>query len=67
MAKFFASLALLLTLSVAVTAQQESEWVRYYNEIATIDDVEAENWEETYNMLCEMEEHPTMMKNKKYS
>ena len=58
MARFFASLALLLTLSVAVTAQQESEWVRYYNEIATIDDVEAENWEETYNMLCEMEEHP---------
>lgn len=43
---------------IATLAQQESQWVGYYNEIATIDDVESENWEETYNMLCDMEEHP---------
>lgn len=57
MKRFLVSLTL-LAISVAVLAQQDSEWQRYYNEIATIDDVEAENWEDIYNTLCDMKEHP---------
>ncbi|MDO5527059.1 MAG: helix-hairpin-helix domain-containing protein [Prevotella sp.] len=39
-------------------AQQDNEWLRYYNEIALIDDVETEGWEDSYNLMCEMAEHP---------
>lgn len=46
------------TVSSVLFAQSENEWVRYYNEIITIDNVENEDWENTYNTLCEMAEHP---------
>lgn len=42
----------------AACAQQDKEWMRYYSEIALIDDVETEGWEDSYNLLCEMAEHP---------
>ena len=42
----------------AAYAQQDNEWLRYYNEIALIDDVETEGWEDSYNLMCEMAEHP---------
>ena len=48
----------LWTATSAAYAQQDSEWLRYYNEIALIDDVETEGWEDSYNLLCEMAEHP---------
>lgn len=57
MKRIISSVLFLLSLHFAC-AQQDSEWVRYYNTIATIDDIEAENWEDAYNVLCEMEEHP---------
>lgn len=56
--KWIISLLFVLLVVSQMYAQQESEWVRYYNDIATIDDIEAENWEDIYDMLCEMEEHP---------
>ena len=50
-------LALWASLSAAY-AQQDNEWLRYYNEITLIDDVKTEGWEDSYNLMCEMAEHP---------
>lgn len=52
------SLLILFAISHVACAQQESDWVRYYNEMLTADDIEAENWDDVYSLLCDMEQHP---------
>jgi hypothetical protein len=42
---------------MAVHAQQR-EWEQYLNEVMTVEDVGTAAWEETYEWLCEQEEHP---------
>ena len=32
--------------------------VQYLNEVMTQDEAELEGWEETYELLCELEQHP---------
>ena len=39
-------------------AQEERPWSQYLNEVMTVEDVESSQWEETYEWLCELEQHP---------
>lgn len=44
----------LLGISLGTSAQD----LRYMNEVMTQEDAESEAWEETYEQLCELEQHP---------
>ena len=43
------------------SAQQEHEWEEYLNEVLTIEDVGTAAWEELYEQLCELNQHPMDM------
>ena len=43
------------------SAQQEHEWEEYLNEVLTIEDVGTAAWEELYEQLCELYQHPMDM------
>ena len=45
-------------LPMALWAQEERAWSKYLNEVMTVEDVESSQWEETYEWLCELEQHP---------
>ena len=43
------------------SSQQEHEWEEYLNEVLTIEDVGTAAWEELYEQLCELNQHPMDM------
>jgi hypothetical protein len=45
-------------LGVSVGAQTERPWEGYLREVMTVEDVESAAWEETYELLCDLEQHP---------
>ncbi len=47
-----------LTGVVGVNAQEARPWMQYVNEVMTVEDAESSSWEETYGLLCELEQHP---------
>ena len=47
-----------LWLALGVTAQEQRPWEQYLNEVMTVEDAGSTTWEETYDMLCELEQHP---------
>ena len=49
---------LLLWLATGLTAQEQRPWEQYLNEVMTVEDAGSAAWEETYEMLCELEQHP---------
>ena len=49
---------LLLVWSLGVTAQEQRPWEQYLNEVMTAEDAASEAWEQTYELLCELEQHP---------
>lgn len=51
-------LLIVLVLGMHVNAQEGRPWERYLNEVMTQEDAESESWEETYEQLCELEQHP---------
>ena len=48
----------LCLLPSVLCAQEERPWSQYLNEVMTVEDVESSQWEETYEWLCELEQHP---------
>ena len=56
--KAFAISTLLLLLVLTISAQSERPWEQLLTETLTADDIEADGWEDTYDMLCELEEQP---------
>ena len=44
--------------SLGAFTQVEHPWEAYLNEVMTAEDVESETWERTYELLCELEQHP---------
>ena len=44
--------------SLDADAQAEHPWEEYLNEVMTAEDAESESWERTYELLCELEQHP---------
>ena len=54
---------LLLFITIALftlcsAAQQPQEWMKYYDRLGDIDDVESIAWESTYDILCDLAAHP---------
>ena len=49
---------LLLVLPLGVKAQEAHPWEQYLNQVMTAEDAESEAWEQTYDLLCELEQHP---------
>lgn len=50
---------LLLLLPVGGSAQTERRpWEAYLGELMTVEDVGTAQWEDTYELLCELEQHP---------
>ena len=47
-----------LWLTTGVMAQQQRPWEQYLNEVMTAEDAGSSVWEETYELLCELEQHP---------
>ena len=47
-----------LWLATGLTAQEQRPWEQYLNEVMTVEDAGSAAWEETYEMLCELEQHP---------
>jgi hypothetical protein len=48
----------LMVMTLNVQAQSERAWTQYFNEVMTVEDVGTAQWEETYELLCELEQHP---------
>ena len=48
---------LLFWLALGVNAQTRP-WEAYLNEVMTQEDMASASWEQTYDLLCELEEHP---------
>ena len=51
-------LFLLLLVVSGACAQEERPWAQYLNEVMTAEDVESSSWEQTYDLLCELEQSP---------
>jgi len=47
--------------SLSVHAQTGRVWESYLNDVMTAEDMGSSQWEETYDLLCEMEQHPLEM------
>ncbi len=45
-------------LVVPAMSQEQRPWEEWFTELSTADDMEREDWEATYEMLCEMEQTP---------
>lgn len=54
----WASLGLWAQEPVDTTGTEEHPWSEYLNEVMTADDADSESWEQTYETLCELEQHP---------
>ena len=48
----------LLLMSLGVSAQEEHPWMEALNEVMTLEDAGTTAWEDTYQLLCELEQHP---------
>ena len=53
-------LSLLVTfhLSLFTSTAQTRPWEAYLNEVMTQEDMASASWEQTYDLLCDLEEHP---------
>ena len=49
--------SLLLWLSLGLSAQTRP-WEQYLNEVMTQEDMASSAWEQTYDLLCDLEDHP---------
>ena len=49
---------LFMCFTCGVQAQSGHEWERYLNEVMTAEDAGSAAWEDTYDLLCELEQHP---------
>ena len=43
---------------LGMRAQEQHSWERYLNQVMTAEDMEAEEWQLNYDLLCELEQHP---------
>lgn len=49
---------LCLWLVTGLMAQEHRPWEQYLNEVMTAEDAGSTAWEQTYELLCELEQHP---------
>ena len=51
-------LMVLLSLAVHVAYAQQREWEQYLYQLGELEDVESAEWENSFDMLCDLEENP---------
>ena len=51
-------IVVLLMAAIGARAQEEHPWSEYLSEVMTVEDAESASWEQTYDLLCELEQHP---------
>ena len=56
-------LALLLISVTTIQAQDARPWDVYFSQMSTFEDMESEEWQDCYELLCELEEHPININN----
>ena len=49
----------------AMRAQEQHSWEQYLNQVMTVEDMEAEEWQLNYDLLCELEQHPININTKR--
>ncbi len=49
---------LLLFCFSASRSQTIREWESYFSQLSTFEDMESEDWQDSYELLCDLEEHP---------
>ena len=49
---------LLLMLTLTVAGQESRPWEQLLAEVLTVEDMEAADWEDTYDLLCALEQQP---------
>lgn len=47
-----------LVLCMGISAQTVHPWEQYFHEVMTAEDAGSAAWEDTYDLLCELEQHP---------
>ena len=47
-----------LAMSLCVNAQSDYQWEKYLSEVMSADNMESVEWEDSYEMLCELAQHP---------
>ena len=52
---------LFMVTSLSVGAQDSYQWEKYLNEVMSAEDMESAEWEDSYEMLCELSQHPLDM------
>ena len=45
-------------MSLSLNAQSDYQWEKYLNEVMSAEDMESAEWEDSYEMLCELAQHP---------
>lgn len=45
-------------LPVSLYGQTSRPWEQLLSDVMTVEDVESSAWEDTYNLLCDLEEQP---------
>lgn len=48
----------MLMVVIGMQAQREHQWELYLNQVMTAEDMESEEWQLNYDLLCELEQHP---------
>ena len=56
--RYLLTAALMLCLAGRLHAQTERPWELYFGQLSTFEDIESADWEDTYEMLCDLEEEP---------
>lgn len=56
--RYLLAIILCLASLSTIKGQTTRPWEELFSELTTDDDVESAEWEETYEMLCDLEQHP---------
>lgn len=51
-------LLLTLLLGIVVRAQIVRPWESYLNQVMMVEDLASDSWQQTYDLLCDLEQHP---------
>ena len=51
-------MSVLFMVSLGAAAQDAYPWERYLREVMTAEDAESSAWEDVYDQLCELSQHP---------
>ena len=60
---FLLVLSLVLCVSMTYAQKSQHSWESLLNDVMALEDGESLSWQETYDILCELEQHPIDLNN----